>query len=82
MKDNYKSVEDLTPDQFAELRFNAECDLLHKDTPDEWWNADGSLKDEIVKKCYADTVFTDDDFLCTACDAFGETVNAIEAEVA
>lgn len=82
MKDNYKSVEDLTPDQFAELRNSAECDLMSEDSPAEWWNTDGSLKGSVVKKMYADTVFTDDDFLCTAYDAFGETVNGIEAEVA
>lgn len=66
MNDNYKSVEELTSDQFAELRNSMECDLMTEETPDEWWNDDGSLKDSVVKRAYADTVFTDDDFLCTA----------------
>lgn len=61
----YKTIDELSADQFAELRNAAECDLLDKDTPDEWWNEDGSLKDSAVKAQYAGTVFTDDDFVCT-----------------
>lgn len=66
MKDTYKSIDELTPDQYDELRQRAELDLMDMETPDDWWNEDGSLKDNIVKKCYGDTVFTDDDFICTA----------------
>ena len=64
--EGYKTIDELTPDQFAELRNAAECALRDETTPDSWWNEDGTLKDFAVKKCYADTIFTDDDFMCTA----------------
>ena len=84
MKDGYKTVDELTPDQLDELKGAIVGEFLDKgrDVPAEYLDGNGDVTDSAVKSHYAGTVFTDDDFTCTAGDLFGDVVNEIEARVA
>ena len=64
----YKSVDELTPDQLQELKGAMECDYVGKDAdiPPDCLDDNGEITDSAVKAYYSGTMFTDDDFLCTA----------------
>ena len=65
---NYKSVNELTANQFEELRQMMQVDVEQSDTniPDTWYDDNGEFTDYAVKIFYRGTSFVDDDFLCTA----------------
>lgn len=68
MNSNYKSVNELTDDQFEELRQMMVVDVETRDgitVPDSWYDDSGSFTDEAVKEFYEGTYFVDDDFCCT-----------------
>ena len=63
MANGYKTYDELTADQKAELR-----DRM------EWENAEGEVTEERMREEYGCTMFTDDDFSCSANG--GEDANA------
>ena len=63
MANGYKTYDELTADQKAELR-----DRM------EWENAEGEVTEERMREEYGCTMFTDDDFSCSAHG--GEDANA------
>lgn len=64
----YKSINELTADQFEELRNNMIVDVETADfiPPDSWYTDSGEFTDFAVKTFYRGTSFVDDDFLCSA----------------
>ena len=64
----YKTVDELTADQLAELKEAIECEYIGKDmeVPPEMLGEDGEITDSAVKGYFAATMFTDDDFCCSA----------------
>ena len=63
MTNGYKTYDELTADQKAELLERM-----------EWENAEGDVTEERMREEYGNTMFTDDDFTCSACG--GEDANA------
>ena len=55
MANGYKTYDELTADQKAELR-----DRM------EWENAEENVTEERMREEYGSTMFTDDDFSCSA----------------
>ena len=64
----YKSVNELTHDQFEELRSNMVVDVetSNYDPPDLWFTEGGEYTDFAVKTFYRGTSFVDGDFLCSS----------------
>lgn len=79
----YKSINELTAEQMAELKENLENSLLAEQLDySELGLAEGAeVTEDAVRKYYGNTVFSDDDFCCTSVDLFGEKANAGEAMV-
>ena len=72
MRTDYKSVDELTRDQFEELRSMMAVDVETREgfaVPDAWYDEWGDFTDEAVREFYEGTGFVDDDFFCTACSA-------------
>ena len=68
-KDGYKSVDDLTSEQFEELRQMMVVDVESREectVADEWYDENGDFTDAAVKEFYEGTYFVDDVFTCTA----------------
>ena len=69
MKTHYKTVNELTRDQFEELRQMMAVDVDTREgfeIPASWYDETGDFTDEAVKEFYEGTSFVDDDFCCTA----------------
>jgi hypothetical protein len=65
MNSNYKSGNELSEDQFEELRQMMVVDVKTRDgltVPDSWYDDSGSFTDEAVKEFYEGTYFVDEDF--------------------
>ena len=65
----YKSVDELTKDQFEELRQMMIMDVETREgftAPDSWYDDIGDFTDAAVREFYEGTGFVDDDFSCTA----------------
>ena len=65
----YKSVNELTKDQFEELRHMMVVDVETREgftPPDSWYDDIGDFTDAAVKEFYEGTYFTDDDFTSVA----------------
>ena len=65
MAKTYKTVDELTEDQFEELRQMMVVDVETRDgltVPDSWYDDSGAFTDEAVKEFYEGTYFVDDDF--------------------
>lgn len=63
----YKSVNELTAEQFAELREKmvVDVEVTIGEAPASWYDANGDFTDEAVKKFYEHISFVDEDFVCT-----------------
>lgn len=66
MANGYKTYDELTADQKAELR-----DRM------EWENAEGDVTEERMRKEYGCTMFTDEDFSCSAPPSVKELADAL-----
>lgn len=65
----YKTVDELTVNQFEELRQMMVVDVENREgltVPDKWYDECGDFTDEAVREFYDGTYFVDDDFTCTA----------------
>lgn len=64
----YKTIHELTKEQFEELRDTLEKELAAEPdgVPDGMVDSDGRILDKCVVAQYENTRFTDDDFACTA----------------
>jgi hypothetical protein len=61
----YKSVNELTKDQFEQLRQMMVVDVETRDgmeVPANWYDDTGDFTDEAVKEFYEGTYFVDEDF--------------------
>ena len=68
-ENGYKSVDELTADQFEELRQKMVVDVETREgftVPDSWYDDIGDFTDAAVKEFYEGTYFVDDDFTCTS----------------
>ena len=69
MEKTYKTVDELTTDQFEQLRQMMVVDVETREglnVPDSWYDDIGDFTDEAVKEFYEGTYFTDGDFSCTS----------------
>ena len=78
MEKIYKTVDELTNDQFDQLRQMMLVDVETRDwliIPDSWYDDTGDFTDEAVKEFYDGTYFVDADFT----PANGEDVQEVAA---
>ena len=78
MEKTYKTVNELTKDQFENLRQMMVVDVETREgmnVPDSWYDDNGDFTDEAVKEFYEGTYFVDEDFT----HANGEEVQEVAA---
>jgi hypothetical protein len=78
MEKTYKTVDELTKDQFEQLRQMMVVDVETREglnVPDLWYDDNGDFTDEAVKEFYEGTGFVDEDFT----PANGEDVQEVAA---
>jgi hypothetical protein len=68
MANGYKSVNELTAEQFSELKDGLDIRIRTGEIsyPECGLEYGAELTDEAVRLYYGGTMFTDDDFFCTA----------------